>query len=236
MIFMQIPKIHKEKDVKSVDYENKRVKILNDIDKAEFYCYDFMERGSMDKFIKRVERLVRKSYEYRSYIKYLKNELSMTQFTFFSNVDVGDIKGLTLEMHHYPFTLYDIVSAVINQKVYENETEMTDFSIADEVMQLHYKNQVGLVPMSKTNHKLAHNGELFINLNSVFGDVKTFLNKYNMGIGSELNERLEKLISISKQDNKELNTDILEKYFTEIKSTQFRELEPIENNEEEKTA
>jgi hypothetical protein len=233
---MQIPKIHKEKDVKSVDYENKRVKILNDIDNAEFYCYDFMERGSLDKMVKRVERIVRKSYEYRTYIKYLKNELSMNQFTFFSNVDMDDIKGISLEMHHYPFTLYDIVSAVINQKVYENETQMTDFSIADEVMQLHYKNQVGIVPMSKTNHELAHNGELFINLNNVFGDVRSFLNKYNMGITSELNERLEKLISLSKQDNKELNTEILEKFFTEIKSTQFKKLKKTKKNKEEKTA
>lgn len=136
------------------------------------------------KFIKTLESLVRQSDEYKRYIKYLKEEADLTACSFFSKVDITEIKRVGIEFHHYPFTLFDITNIVLDTH-YDPENLATAVSldplaIADEIVKLHYDGYVGLVPLSKTLHKLAHRGEIFINLNKVHGNVEGFMEKYQM--------------------------------------------------------
>jgi len=48
------------------------------------------------------------------------------------------------------------------------------FLIASEIMRLHYAGYIGLVPLTKTLHEMAHAGKLFIGLENVFGNFQKF--------------------------------------------------------------
>lgn len=142
-----------------------------------------------DKFIKRVERIVRSSKEYKDYISFLRDNMNMAKCAFFNNVSNKDTKRVKIEIHHTPFTLYDIVSAVVDRWIAE-AVPLNDLYIADEVMELHYNNKVGLIPLALTIHQVVHKSTGFIiPLNLVSGNFATFANEYNDYIDLEKLER-----------------------------------------------
>ena len=101
------------------------------------------------KFIKRCERTIRSSMEYRDYISYLKEYVDMNHCAFFNNVENGNGNRVRIEIHHEPFTLYDITNVVLNRFL-KDGIPLNELYIADEVMKLHYENMVGLIPLSKS--------------------------------------------------------------------------------------
>jgi hypothetical protein len=62
------------------------------------------------KFIKDIERIVRSSLEYRNYIKFLKTEALINYCSVLNKLPDDIVNSISIEMHHYPFTLYDIAS------------------------------------------------------------------------------------------------------------------------------
>ena len=102
------------------------------------------------KFIKRCETIIRSSNEYKDYIAFLKEHVDMNRCAFFQNISTEDTRRVKIEIHHEPFTLYDYVEVVVDKFIAEGYP-LNDLSIADEVMELHYNNKVGLIPLSKTN-------------------------------------------------------------------------------------
>ena len=56
-------------------------------------------------------------------------------------------------------------------------------------MALHFKNKVGIVPLSVTMHDLVHSGSIFLNLKQVFGRVIDFLEEYRDFISIEQKEK-----------------------------------------------
>ena len=71
-------------------------------------------------------------------------------------------------------------------------------------MELHFKNLIGLVPLSKTNHELAHNGKLFLSKNQIFGNYTKFMEKYDDALDAQLKERISKMEELS---NKNIPSD-----------------------------
>lgn len=190
-----------------------------DVGEPKSFSYNFYEyddEKKLKRYIKSIETLVRNSIEYRSYIKYLKEEQDLTSCKFLSNVDVKDIKGVSIEFHHYPFNLYEIVDTVLKKQTdfYSHSTNI--FEVANEVMRIHYENIIGLVPLTKTVHELAHNGEVFINLNLVYGNVKKFIEDYNDYISQELFDALDTLNNLSNKNALQSNNYILKKKFQQI--------------------
>lgn len=156
------------------------------------------------KFIKRVETIIRSSMEYRDYISFLKEYVNMNQCAFFNNVSNSSSSKVRIEVHHDPLTLYDIVKIVVNKFIDEG-IPLDDLYIADEVLALHYKNLVGLIPLSKSIHQIIHNSsELFIPLNLVYGDYKKFLEEYNDYLDDDILDKVEKKINETKSVNREL--------------------------------
>ena len=105
------------------------------------------------KHIKKIEqKTIRSSYEYRKYIEYLKKTMNMNRCSYLPNI-ISGIGNLKIEIHHSPFTLFDITTVVCNKHimVYGSANE---FKVADEVMRLHYMNHIGLIPLSPTIHEL----------------------------------------------------------------------------------
>ncbi len=84
------------------------------------------------------------------------------------------------------------MDAVCASKFLRKE-KFTSFSVAKEVMDLHYKNMIGLVPLTKTNHELAHEGSLFISSKQVFGEYKAFSDMYDEALGADVKDRVKKM-------------------------------------------
>ena len=169
-----------------------------------------------DKFIKRCEKVIRSSQEYRDYIAFLREHVDMDHCAFFQNVSSKESNRIKIEIHHEPFTLYDYVAVVVDK--YRSEgLQLNDLSIADEVMELHYNNKVGLIPLSKTIHKMVHNSnKLVIPLNMVYGDYASFLSsKEYESYTEDLYDKLETKINMTKNLTEE-NFDALMKEFTYI--------------------
>lgn len=150
------------------------------------------------KFIKKCEMVIRSSSEYREYVKYLKEYIDMTQCSFFTNINSEASNKIKIEIHHEPFSLFDITNIVVNKAIM-NGDDLNYFMIAEEVMKLHYQGRVGLIPLSLTVHELFHNGKIFIPLQSVRGDFLSFVEEYEDYIPSDYIEILVSKIKASKE-------------------------------------
>ena len=188
-----------------------------------------------DKFIKRIERHVRSSMEYRDLMFYLKENMDFNQCSFFVNVANGNGTRSKIEIHHEPFTLYDIVDTVVT-KFEEEGRPLNDMYIADEVMELHYRNMVGLIPLSKTIHEVVHssykNGtdKLYIPINLVYGNFREFIKEYGEYIDDSIYERYKFKIDKSKELTQESFNAILAEFeYLEVQGTE--KLERMETDE-----
>ena len=169
----------------------------------------FNEKGRM-KFIKTVERkYIGSSLEYRELIAYLRSSLEMNYCMFFNNVSKDKGKGIGIELHHIPFSLFDICNIVL-RKYEEEELPIDPFVIAEEVMRLHYEGKVGLVPLSVTAHQLYHRGDLFIPLQYVDKGFISFYQEYKPYM-KDYTEMLKRLIDMSKTYDIK-NNKILQKH------------------------
>ena len=211
-IFMKLPtsaikeKLDIDKEIKETLKESREKTLrmeINEHVKEEMYELPEEEINEV-KYVQYIERIIRRSSEYKRYIQTIKREFDLTSCKFYDNVDTTDIR-VSLEMHHYPATLFDITHAVREAaREVEDINAYQSFKIADLVMKLHYEGKVGLVPLTKTNHELAHNGALFIPLTDdyVFGDYEALLDdervklddifKEKYGVIKEMTERYEK--------------------------------------------
>jgi len=202
-------------------------------DTFNYRFYEFEDEKKLKKYIKSIESIVRGSIEYRGYIKYLKEEQDLTSCKFLSNVDSKDMKGVSIEFHHYPFNLYEIVDTILKKQTDFYAHPVNTFEVANEVMKIHFDNIIGLVPLTKTVHELAHAGEVFINLNLVYGNVKKFIEEYNDYISQELFDALDTLNNLSQKNALQSNNYILKKKFQQIIMNNQLEAKPIISKSDE---
>jgi hypothetical protein len=141
------------------------------------------------KFIKAVESLIRRSNEYRDFVAHILSDGSQS-CAFFQNITSEEA---TVEVHHHPLTLYEIVEIVAEKKFLE-EIPITTYDIADEVLKLHWDNKVGVVVLSKTVHELVHQGDIFIGIDKVLGRVAEFAAEHEEGFNEIHLAKIEKLI------------------------------------------
>ena len=149
---------------------------FNDIPEYDFYTYDLEDEKQLKKYYKNIEQEIRSSFEYRQMIKYLKDYMGMDSCSFIQ-VSSKDNFNIRIEIHHYPFSLYDIVTIVYAKRIYYQEPIDVEL-VAKEVTLLHYKLLVGLIPLSKTVHQLTHAGKLFIPIQNVLGRYELFIDFY----------------------------------------------------------
>lgn len=167
---------------------------LPEFDQEEFDIYDDKD---YKKYIAEVEKVVRQSPEYKWMIEYLRNYMDMDKCAFFQNVTNAERSKMRIEIHHSPFTLYDIVVTVIQKRIYYKE-DMDVEMVAREVMILHYKLMVGLIPLSRTPHELVHSQYLFVPLQNVMGRYDLFIDYYKEFMPPELLDTYERIESYSK--------------------------------------
>lgn len=184
------------------------------------------------KFIKTVERIVRSSMEYKQYIAYLRTEIDMTMCSFFTRISNKDSKRVSIEIHHEPFTLFDITQIVLERWLQEG-LDINPLLISEEIMKLHYQNKVGLIPVSVTVHQLVHNGKIFIPLQNVYGKYIEFLEEYEPYISEDLMHTLQQKLNMSR-DVANQDLSILEKkyIYLEVDGMEFPQL--LDENKPEK--
>lgn len=191
------------------DFKNSEVMLINEIPEYTTEDYDLFNEKDFKKYIDDIERLVRSSKEYRDYIQYLRNYMDMNASAFLANVNNIETTKIKIEIHHTPFTLFDITLTVFNKR--SRLQEQLDIEmVAKEVAYLHYFLYVGLIPLSKTEHKLVHTQSLFIPLNLVLGKFEQFIEMYRQDIPEDAMARYNTYVDMTQHYNAEVNTSILQ--------------------------
>ena len=187
----------------------------------ESEIYNLEDEKDYKSFIKDVEREVRRSFEYRQMIKFLR-DIGMDKCAFLKDVSNGETFDIKIEIHHYPFSLHDIVEIVLRKRNYYKESLDTEM-VAKEVMELHYKTMVGLIPLSETVHELVHASRLFIPVDRVFGRYNLFVDYYKPFCDPEQLDTLERIEKYTKEHTHLWNTTIIDmnKVNYDIKDSEY---------------
>lgn len=191
---MRIPNMSKvqKRNLNEPIYEVKRI---SNFIEPERSGYDLSDDKSKTAFVNYIEKIIRGSWEYEQMINFLRDTIDMTYCAYFKQVN-RKINGITIEIHHEPFTLYDI--AYIVMKMFLDEGyPLKPAVIAEEVIYMHFLGIVGLIPLSKTVHELVGAGEISIPITYVFGDIERFYKKYFKYMTINQKEILAKSIKIA---------------------------------------
>ena len=183
--------------------------VLKDVPDCDFESFDLSDDKSFERYVKEIDMLVRSSFEYRyKFIPFLKKYFGFNKCAFLQNVTNVENSKIKIEIHHYPFTLGDIIRIVYRKRAYYGESLDTPM-VAKEILQLHFLAMVGLIPMSITAHKLYHNSKLFIDVNVVFGRWQYFVEYYRPFITDEQMDVLNRIEKYSNEGSPVQNRTIL---------------------------
>lgn len=170
--------------------------------------WDLSDSKQLVRFFYTVERIVRQSHSYQKLINFLREHVDMNCCSFYKNINNIDTHSIHIEIHHEPFTLFDIVNIVYAKRLALHEP-LTENQIAKEVLWNHYRMAVGLIPLSETVHELVHNGFLFIPTTNVFGYYKKFYNDYKDYIDPSIQRILANNEKVSLEYDFAKNTKVL---------------------------
>lgn len=165
---------------------------INEVPEFDLQDYDLQDEKDFKNYIKSIERICRTSYEYRQMVNFLRENLDMNKCSFYKNVNNIDSFKIKIHIHHEPITLYEICQIVYNKRSFYKESLSEDM-ISKEVMFLHYKLMVGLIPLAETVHELVHNQYLFIPTSKVMGKYREFVNMYQEFFLPEQLDTLERI-------------------------------------------
>lgn len=196
--------------------KNSIIKIEN-APEFDYLIWDLDNEKDLRKYFFTIEKEVRQSYEYREMIQYIKDNFDMNRCSFIK-VSGNDEVDVKIEVHHYPFTLYDIVTIVYRKRIFYQESLEVQL-VAKEVTMLHYRLLVGLIPLSKTVHQLVHDGKLFIPVQNVLGNYSEFIRIYKPFMDEEQLDTIERIERYSMEESSDLlNTSILDMNMIRIES------------------
>lgn len=193
--------------------------------------WDLSDSKHLTKFFDTIERIVRQSHSYKKLINFLREHVDINCCSFYKNINNIDTNSIHIEIHHEPFTLFDIVNIVYSKRLVLHEP-ITENQIAKEVLWNHYRMAVGLIPLSETVHEIVHNGFLFIPTTSVFGYYKKFYEDYKDYIDPSIKRTLEINEQASLEYDFQKNTKVLTMrtvYIDPTGSYEFPKTEDIMN-------
>jgi len=142
--------------------------------------------------------MVRASFEYAAIIQHMKNFMDFDKCAYYDGYSIQN--GFTIELHHSPFTLFDICEAVSNKHLKEQEYVRT-MEVCEEVTKLHFQFKVGLVPLNPTAHKLFHSGSMEIHPNLIKGYWREFYEEYKDFLSDEAKDKHTRMEDILKDES-----------------------------------
>lgn len=185
---------------------------LSEIPICETQDYDLTDPKEFKKYMSDIERIVRNSFEYRRMVNYLREYMNMNRCSFMENVSNANDFGVKIHLHHSPFTLYDITNAVYLKRTATGESLEVEM-VAKEILYLHYRLAVGLIPLSETVHDLVHNGYIFIPVQNVMGMYDMFYNEYLHYIPEETKDLYNRIIDFSEDFDTETQNKVFQKSY-----------------------
>jgi hypothetical protein len=184
----------KRKDVKPSKTGNNII-LLDSVPEPDF---DMKYRKITPELLKYFSMTVRRTPEYKSFIQFVKNFLDVSQCSFYEDYSMKN--GFTIELHHHPFSLYDICEAVANKQMKKNNYVET-FRVLEEVLLLHYKFMVGLTPLNPTAHDLVHSEVLKVHPAIIIGEWRKLYNEYLSYLSKTAINKYDALFAVER-DNK----------------------------------
>ena len=198
------------KDIQIIDYDDTSDIIVfnEDLPKYDGYEFDIFDEKDFEKYIYYIEKIVRGSFEYKNFIKFLRNNVGMNKCSFMENVNNIETFNVQIHLHHHPFDLNTLTKIVFRRRFEAKESVETE-AVAKEVMWVHSNLLVGLIPLCETVHELVHNFYLFIPVDDVLGMVDTFIELYEPWISQEHLDLYKSIVEYSKVYNEEENKNPL---------------------------
>lgn len=149
----------------TADVDNKELSSENSPFVLSLRRGEFIDEKELKKFIKSVEGIVRKSLEYKDWTSYIKEHLGHYTCSL-----TGEVSSqVNVDIHHHPVSLYKVTKAVIF-KYLNASKEFCSFEIAQDVIDLHFENRVGYIPIVRTLHEKYHNGFMNIPMELIYGE------------------------------------------------------------------
>lgn len=195
----------------------KEVVIIPHLPKYEIEDYDLFNEKDFRKYIMDVKKDCRGSFEYSQMVQFLRENLDMNKCSFYENVNNIDSNKIKIHIHHDPFGLEDICLIVYNKRSYFGESLEVE-QVSKEVLFLHYKLMVGLIPLAETPHELVHNQYLFVPADAVLGNYKEFINLYEQFMEPEQLYVLDAILEMTKTYKHE-TVNVLNKQYIYIDHT-----------------
>ena len=220
----------------AVDKENDNIEVMVIDNPGEYeYQENYETDTEKEAIVKQAEALCRASMEYSDYIAYLRSNVGMDACAFFNNISKANSKKIRIEVHHAPLTLFDIIKLVLDRAIRTGD-EINPMLLAEEATRIHYMNQVGLIPLSKTIHEVVHKSDkLVIPMYMVYGDFRAFLENFSeeleMKENSHIKAKIQKMIDQTRELN-DKSFDVLKEKFTYITVDGFEMPVKIEDKEE----
>jgi len=180
--------------------------IKSNVEKLELYSDTFPFRLSLriktfenesnyKRFVHNTEMLIRRCYEYTLWRNYIIDVLQINECM----ITHESVDQVTIDVHHHIPSLYVLVSALVNRHL-EEEIEFCTFDIAQEALELHFKNNIGYLTLLKSMHEKFHNGHLHIPISFVKGNYQYFLERFSKYIDDKDLEHIERLLSINEHN------------------------------------
>nr|DAE44751.1 MAG TPA: hypothetical protein [Caudoviricetes sp.] len=139
---------------------------------------------NLDKFIKRIENMIRTGPEYKQYLKYIYEDCQIRNCDYFTEWNIEE--DLTFELHHI-IPLYNLVQ-IAAFKLLSNNDYVYTFDIAKEVILMHFDNLIPTVILTKTIHQALHAGLYEIKSDSKslnIGNYRKFIHDYGRFISKK---------------------------------------------------
>lgn len=134
---------------------------------------EFVDEKEMGRFIKSCEFLIRRSPEYNVWTEYIRETLGFTD----CQVTGEQHAHTKVDIHHHPFTLFDIVKGVVCKHL-SNAVPFCSYDISEEVIGMHYKLQVPYCLLVRSIHEKYHNGYIRLPMEIVRGECSHYLDNY----------------------------------------------------------
>lgn len=157
----------------------------------------FENEVEYNKFIKNCEKLVRGSLEYKYWRNYIIDVLGINTCSLTNEKMVET----TIELHHHLPSLFMVVKALVNKKL-EDQESFSTFDISLEVIELHFMNKIGYIPLVSSLHEKFHNGFLKIPFELIKGDYLYFIKEYSKFLDDDDLETINERMAISMKDFK----------------------------------
>lgn len=135
---------------------------------------NFENETEYKKFVKNCEMLVRRCNEYKLWKSYIVDVLQINSCM----ITHENMSEVSIEVHHHIPSLFTLICALINKHI-EDSNDFCSFDIAQQAIELHFKNKIGYVTLLKSMHEKFHNGYLDIPIELVKGDYNYFMTEYS---------------------------------------------------------